>query len=85
MLNIELANPPRRFLKKCDTQLYERLMEKIRALAIEPFPQGVVRVVGRKDKVFRIRVGDYRIQYIVFYDKNLLLITDIDKRPHAYD
>ena len=36
-------------------------------------------------KIFRVRVGDYRIRYVVFYDKNQLLITDIDKRPHAYD
>lgn len=85
MLNIELANPSTRFLKKCDSQLYERLMEKIRALGMQPFPQGVVRVVGRKEKVFRIRVGDYRIQYIVFHEQNLILITDVDKRSKAYD
>ena len=85
MLNIELGNPAKRFLKKCDIDLYERLMKRIRALALDPFPQNVKRVVGRKEKVFRVRVGDYRIQYVVFYDKNLLLITDIDKRPRAYD
>ena len=85
MLAIELGNPAKRFLKKCSQDLYERLMKEIRSLALEPFPQGVKRVVGRKEKVFRVRVGDYRIQYVVFYDKNLLLITDIDKRPRAYD
>ena len=85
MLRIELGNPTRRFLKKCDNDLYERLIKKIRSLSDNPFPQDVVRVVGRKEKVFRVRVGYYRIQYIVYYEKDFVLITDIDKRPRAYD
>ena len=41
-------------------------------------------VVGRKDKSFRVRVGDYRIIYLVYPDKNVILIADIDKRPRIY-
>ena len=85
MLNIELGNPAKRFLKNCDNQLYERLMERIKKLAIEPFPQEIKRVVGRSEKIFRVRVGDYRIQYTVLNDKNTIIITDVDKRPRAYD
>jgi len=85
MSNIELGNPTKRFLRKCDKELYERLMAKIRLLALDSFPQDVKRVAGRKEKVFRIRVGDYRIQYVVFHETNLILITDIDKRSRAYD
>jgi len=44
----------------------------------------VKRIVNRKEKIFRIRVGDYRIQYSVIYEKNLLFISDIDKRSRAY-
>ena len=84
MLDISLGSPARRFLKRCDSQLYERLMDKIRGLAQNPFPTDVKRVEGEKEKTFRIRVGDYRIQYIVYYDKNELIITDVDKRPRAY-
>ena len=85
MLNIELGNPTKRFLKKCDKDLYERLTSKIKSLSDNPFPQDVKRVVGRKEKVFRVRVGDYRIMYLVFYEQNLILITDIDKRSKVYD
>ncbi len=85
MLRVELGNPSRKFLKKCDGDIYERLIKKIRSLSENPFPQDVVRVVGRKEKVFRVRVGYYRIQYIVYYEKSFILITDIDKRPRAYD
>ena len=57
----------------------------IEKLKIEPFPSDVKRVVGKKEKIFRVRVGDYRIQYSVFYDQNNIFISDIDKRERAYD
>ena len=85
MLKIKLGNPAKRFLRKCDKELYGRLMDRIRVLAVDPFPQDVKRVIGRKEKVFRVRVGDYRIQYTVFNEDNVLLITDVDKRSRAYD
>ena len=85
MLRIELGNPAKRFLKKCDKNLYERLISEIKLLSNNSFPQDVKRVVGRKEKVFRVRVGDYRITYIVVYEQNIILIADIDKRSKIYD
>ena len=85
MLRIELGNPAKRFLKKCDKNLYERLISEIKSLSNNPFPQDVKRVVGRKEKVFRVRVGDYRITYIMVYEQNIILIADIDKRSKIYD
>jgi len=84
MFKILLGTPARRFLNKCEKQLYDRVMKKIKDLAINPFPSDTKRVVGRTEKVFRIRVGSYRILYVVFYDKNEILISDIDKRPRVF-
>lgn len=53
-------------------------------LKSNPFPSDVKRIVGQKDKIFRVRVGDSRIQYRVFHEKNLIFISDIDKRAKAY-
>jgi mRNA interferase RelE/StbE len=85
MLNIKLGNPAKKFLRKCEKQIYKRLIDKIRKLAVNPFPQDVKRIVGKKEKIFRIRVGNYRIQYAVFHEENLILITDVDKRAKAYE
>ena len=60
-------------------------MNKIEGLEQDPFPKDVKRVVNQKEKVFMVRVGDYRIQYCVLFDRNLLFITDIEKRERAYD
>lgn len=44
----------------------------IEKLALDPFPQDIKRVVNQKEKVFRVRVGDYRIQYMVL-SKDLII------------
>ena len=85
MLEIEFGSPAKRFLKKCDKPLRRRLIEKIEKLRVEPFPPDVKRVKGKKGhNVFRVRVGDYRIQYVILIKRNQLFVTDIDKRGRAY-
>lgn len=85
MLNVEFSSHAKRFLKKAEKQIVERIVKRIEKLAEEPFPSDVVRVEKyTKEKIFRIRVGDYRIEYAVFHDKNTLFIVDIDKRPRIY-
>ena len=84
MFNVEFSNVSKKFLKKLDKQIKIRLIKRIEILSEDPFPNDVKRVVNKKEKVFRVRIGDYRVQYMVFYDKNLLFISDVDKRPRAY-
>ena len=84
MFDVQFTSQPEKFLKKAEKQLAIRIVERIEKLRGEPFPSDVKRVVNKKEKIFRIRLGDYRIQYSVFYDKNLIIVTDIDKRPRAY-
>ena len=84
MFEIELSSHAKRFLKKADEQLAKRIIEKIEKLGAEPFPTDVKRVVNQKEKIFRVRVGDYRIQYTVHYEESLVFISDIEKRSRAY-
>ena len=84
MFKIVLSSVTQKFLKKCNKELYERLLKKIRSLSDEPYPSDSRRVIGRADKAFRVRVGDYRILYVVYSDKNEVLISEIDKRSRIY-
>lgn len=81
-MRVEFASQAKRFLKRAETALAARLLKKVRALEKEPFPRDVKRVIHHRDKVFRVRVGDHRIEYAVAND--LLFIKAIDKRPRAY-
>lgn len=84
MFKVILSSLSQRFLKKCDKELHERLLRKIRNLSEEPFPPDCKKIVGREDKVFRVRVGDYRVLYAVYDYKNEILVADIDKRSRIY-
>ena len=84
MLAVEFSSQAKKFLKKSDKELAGRIIKKIENLASDPFPSDVKRVVNRQEKIFRVRVGDYRIQYCVIYEKNLIFVTEIEKRPKAY-
>lgn len=85
MLKVELSKRAKKFLKHCDDILYKRVINKIKEIQKDPFPSDVKRVVGKKEKIFRVRVGKVRIEYVLFLDKNLLFIFDVDKRPRIYN
>ena len=85
MFDIFLGPQPERFLKKADKELRQRIWKKLDELKQNPFPSDVVRVVGRKEKAFRVRVGAYRIQYSVLQETKEITVFDIDKRESAYD
>lgn len=82
---VQFSTRASKFIKKLDDIKKKRMGIKIDRLEEDPFPKEVERVEGRKDeKVFRVRVGDYRILYIVRYNPNKLIISKVDKRPRVY-
>lgn len=86
MFKVFIGSKARKFLKRSENEVYHRIKEEIRKLENDPFPAEVERVKGLKGrKVFRVRVGDYRIQYVVYHDKKEILVFNIDKRSRAYD
>ena len=85
MFVISLGNQPQKFLKKLEKETRLRIWEKLDELKLNPFPFEVVRVVGKKGKAFRVRVGSYRIQYYVLHETKEIIVFDIDKRERAYD
>ena len=73
-------------IQKLDFITKKRIGKKIDFLEEDPFPREVERVESYKDnKVFRVRVGDQRILYIVRYNSNKLIIVKVDKRGRVYD
>jgi len=85
MFELQFSSQARKLLQKLDKINWNRIIEKIEELRNDPFPHNVKRVEGRKEKTFRVRVGDYRILYVVFNETNILLISKIEKRPRAYN
>lgn len=85
MFEIFYSHQAYKFLKKADSTLRERLHKRITSLVANPFPQEVKHIEGSKEKLYRIRVGDYRILYELDHKTNTLGIVKIDKRKSVYD
>ena len=84
MLDCRYSNQAQDFLKKANKDLARRLMTKIEQLLANPYPQGVRTIEGYKEKIFRVRIGDFRILYEVDSKNNLLGVVKIDKRARVY-
>ena len=83
--SVNFGPQPTKFIKNLDAQTKERIKKKILKLKDDPFPPEVERVEGYKgEKVFRVRVGDYRILYLVRYEIKSIFIAKVDKREKVY-
>ncbi len=71
-------------INKLSERLRGRILARISELQEEPFPPDAKRVVNRKEKTFRVRVGGYRILYVVLAEEGILFISDVDKRERVY-
>jgi len=82
---IDYDKQPIKFLKQQEKQIIKRIINKIEGtLSENQVPQNARRVQGKKDLVFRIRIGDYRVLYRISYQTTSIIIVKIDKRPKAY-
>ena len=81
-----LSSSSLKFLKKLkrDSTLYVRIVRSIRSLANDPYPIGAKKIMGTDEQLFRIRIGDYRILYMVHPQSHEIFISIIDKRSRAY-
>lgn len=73
-----------KFLSKLNKDLAKRIFYKIQTLRENPNPSDSKRLVNVKDKVFRIRIGDYRVLYRI-EDNKIVIVFLIDKRSRVYN
>ena len=82
----EFSRRAAKYINKLGGIMGKRILDKINKLEENPFPQEVERVEDFEgEKVFRVRVGDQRILYIVRYNPNKLIVVKVDKRSRVYD
>ena len=68
-----------RDLQRLEESDRRRIVAAIGALATNPQPPGSVMLRGRED-TYRIRVGNYRIIYLIEYANEVVLIDEILRR-----
>lgn len=78
-----------KFLVDLNPETKERLKSGIKSLEIDPFKSrsrsDIKKLKGTKkrDDMYRLRVGDYRVIYAV--EENTVLVLEIIPRERGYD
>ena len=80
---LDIKPSARRELESLSDDLIARIVPKIDSLAVNPRPFGSKKLRGYKD-LWRIRVGDYRIVYIIDDERNVVNVTRVAHRRDVY-
>ena len=82
--SVEFKPSARKELDSLSDPLSMRIIEKIDTLSHTPRPSGCKQLKGYKD-LWRIRIGDWRVIYIIDDKAKLISIASIAHRSEAYD
>jgi len=72
-----------RDIREIDPNQVPRLIEVIESLAQDPYPRQCHKLRGA-EKLYRIRIGDYRVIYEVNTEEKTIIIYYIRHRREAY-
>jgi mRNA interferase RelE/StbE len=69
-------------LYKLPAVVIKQIVPAIDNLTINPKPKGSKKLEAQKNELWRIRVGDYRILYLI---KDVVKVVEIQKIGHRKD
>jgi mRNA interferase RelE/StbE len=79
------------FLKTAENELLglpkqaqQQIVKRIEGLKVDPRPAGIKQLKG-PEKMLRLRVGDYRVIYMVEGERLVVLVVKIADRKHVYE
>jgi mRNA interferase RelE/StbE len=75
----------RKELYKLPAKTIHKLSEAIDGLAQNPRPSGVKKLKGQGENLWRIRVGDYRVVYLIDDIVRIVNIRKIGNRRDIYE
>jgi mRNA interferase RelE/StbE len=81
---IALTASAEKELNSLSVKMIARTMPRLENLATTPRPPGCKKLKGG-DREWRIRIGDYRIVYVINDDVKTIDVTRIAHRREVYD
>jgi mRNA interferase RelE/StbE len=72
-----------RDLRNIDSQQIPRIIKAVEALADTPFPSAARKLRG-SERIYRVRVGDYRVIYQVESELKAVIVYYVRHRKRAY-
>lgn len=83
MYEVYLERAAERDLRRLQTELFQRIIARIAALADDPRPVGCRKISGSSDD-WRIRIGDYRVIYEIDEVRKAVRVMRVRHRREAY-
>ena len=83
MYRVLLERAVEKDLARLSSEVHDRVIAAIQALAINPRPPGCRKLVGSKHD-WRIRVGDYRVIYEIADEIRVVRVNRARHRREAY-
>jgi mRNA interferase RelE/StbE len=80
---VTFARSARKELEALESTQVARILARIEALAIEPRPGGSTKLQGAQ-RLWRVRVGDYRVVYNVDDRQRLVDVVRVRHRRDVY-
>jgi mRNA interferase RelE/StbE len=81
---VEIKPAARKELEALPDKLLARVVRKLQSLANNPRPTRCKKLKGYKDQ-WRVRVGDWRVVYIVDDAAKLVSVTRVAHRREVYE
>jgi mRNA interferase RelE/StbE len=82
--SLEIQRSAQKELDAIDDPLFSRIDRKIVELADQPRPAGCKKLKGYSDQ-WRVRVGDWRVVYIIDDNAKRVMVTRIAHRREVYE
>lgn len=82
MYTVRFKKSAEKELERLPTQIIRRISRAIDALTENPRPAGSKKLEGQKESLWRIRIGDYRVIYLV---EDVIKIVEIRRIGHRKD
>jgi mRNA interferase RelE/StbE len=82
--SVEIKPPARKELEALPDRVLARVVRKLESLAQTPRPPGCKKLKGYKDQ-WRVRVGEWRVVYLIDDVAKLVSITRIAHRREVYE
>jgi mRNA interferase RelE/StbE len=81
---IQISATAWRQLMKLDEKTQDKISAKIESLEQNPRPSGCKNLQG-EERLYRVRIGNFRVVYDVFDDVLVVLVVAIGDRKDIYD
>jgi len=84
MYSIVISNSAEKDMEHLSSSVLKRVSKAIDKLPAQPRPPGCLKLKGASENLWRIRVGDYRIIYLIADEIQVIDVRRVRNRDDIY-